>query len=242
MKRIFAVLLVVLTLCTLCACAAKTPDAPEADLNADATAPTVPEEDSPETPRPVENEDETSTDTETDAPETEEPEAQPVEPAQPTEITSALELLNGVWALYAEDDKFPAAGGDYSEENMTDGAPGRVGLDDADSVEYLLSFPAADVEKVSDAASLIHMMNTNTFTCGAFRLTDVEEMETVAADVKEYVLAKHWMCGFPDKLVIYSVGEYLVEIFGLQEQVDTFCENLSAAWPDAVMISEDPIA
>lgn len=242
MKRILAVLLVVLTLCTLCACATKAPDAPEADLNADATAPTVPEEDNTETPEPVEDEDETSKDTEIEAPETEEPEAQPSEPVQPAEITSALELLNGVWALYGEDDKFPAAGGDYSEENMTDGAPGKVGLDDASSVEYLLSFPAADVEKVSDAASLIHMMNTNTFTCGAFRLADAEEMETVAADVKEYVLAKHWMCGFPDKLVIYSVGEYLVEVFGLQEQVDIFGENLFAAWPEAVVISEDPIA
>ena len=32
---------------------------------------------------------------------------------------SALELLNAVWANYSDDDKFPAAGGDYDEANMT---------------------------------------------------------------------------------------------------------------------------
>ena len=56
-------------------------------------------------------------------------------------IADALTLLNTVWASYSEDEKFPAAGGDYSEENMTDGAPGKVGLDDPSSVEYLLSIP-----------------------------------------------------------------------------------------------------
>ena len=50
------------------------------------------------------------------------------------EIADALTLLNTVWASYTDDEKFPAAGGDYDEANMTDGAPGKVGLDDASSV------------------------------------------------------------------------------------------------------------
>ena len=43
--------------------------------------------------------------------------------AQPdaSEIPDALTILNTVWASYSEDEKFPAAGGDYSEANMTDG-------------------------------------------------------------------------------------------------------------------------
>lgn len=36
---------------------------------------------------------------------------------------SALELLNAVWANYSDDDKFPAAGGDFDEANMTEDAP-----------------------------------------------------------------------------------------------------------------------
>ena len=65
--------------------------------------------------------------------------------AQPdaSEIPDALTILNTVWASYSEDEKFPAAGGDYSEDNMTDGQPGTVGLENASDVEYLLSIPAS---------------------------------------------------------------------------------------------------
>ena len=53
-------------------------------------------------------------------------------------IPDALTLLNEVWAKYAEEDKFSAAGGDYDEANMKDGAPGKVGLAKPEDVEYLL--------------------------------------------------------------------------------------------------------
>ena len=56
----------------------------------------------------------------------------------------ALALLEAVWNSYSEDDKFPAAGGDYDEANMTDGAPGRFGIEDGDTLNYSLSFPAED--------------------------------------------------------------------------------------------------
>ena len=91
--------------------------------------------------------------------------------AQPdaSEIPDALTILNTVWASYSEDEKFPAAGGDYSEANMTDGQPGTVGLENASDVEYLLSIPASVIAMADDGASLFHMMNGNTFTCGALR-------------------------------------------------------------------------
>lgn len=228
MKRILAILLALLMLCTLCACAAKTPV--QDDQTADTQTPSDTQTSEDETPA-----------TDIDAP-ADETEPEPETPAEPIEIESALALLESVWALYGEDEKFPAAGGDYNEENMTDGAPGKVGLDDASSVEYLLTFPAAGVEMIDDAASLIHMMNTNTFTCGAYHLKNAGDMQTLAADVKDHVMNKHWMCGFPDKLVVISVGEYLVEVFGLQEQVETFCANLAAAYPEATILSDDPIA
>lgn len=157
-------------------------------------------------------------------------------------IADALTLLNTVWASYSEDEKFPAAGGDYSEENMTDGAPGKVGLDDPSSVEYLLSIPSADVEKADDAASLTHMMNGNTFTCGALRLKDAGELETTAKDVKDYIMAKQWMCGFPDKLVVAGVGSYLIEVYGAEDLVNTFRDKLQEVYPQTTILSDDPIA
>ena len=85
-----------------------------------------------------------------------------------------LDVLNKVWDSYTDDDiaLTAPAGGDMSEANMKDDAPGNVALDDADTVAYLTSFPADMVDKLDAAASLMHMMNANTFTCGAFRLKD----------------------------------------------------------------------
>ena len=57
---------------------------------------------------------------------------------------SALDLLEKVWSTYTDDEKFPAAGGDYSEENMRDGAPGNFSMDDADLLDSSLGFPTAE--------------------------------------------------------------------------------------------------
>lgn len=115
---------------------------------------------------------------------------------------SALELLNAVWANYSDDDKFPAAGGDYDEANMTEDAPGNFSVEDGDALDYSLSFPAADAGKLSDAASLTHMMNANTFTAGAFHVASSSDVDSVVSDLKDNIMNRQWMCGFPDKLVI----------------------------------------
>ena len=81
-----------------------------------------------------------------------------------TEIKDAKELLTTVWNSYEEDEKFAIAGGDMTEENMTEDAPGTFGITDADELDRMLGFPAADAEKIDNAASIMHMMNANTFS------------------------------------------------------------------------------
>ena len=154
---------------------------------------------------------------------------------------SALELLETVWGTYTDDEKFPAAGGDYSEENMRDGAPGSFGIDDADILDSSLGFPAAEAGKIDGAASLVHMMNLNTFTCGAFHVKDSGDVSALCAALRENILARRWMCGFPDKLVIVTVGDYIVSVFGSEELVDTFAAKLAQAFPSAKTVSDEPI-
>lgn len=163
--------------------------------------------------------------------------------AQPdaSEIPDALTILNTVWASYSEDEKFPAAGGDYSEANMTDGQPGTVGLENASDVEYLLSIPASVVAMADDGASLFHMMNGNTFTCGALRLTDAGKLDEAAKEIRDYIMAKQWMCGFPDKLIVVSVDNYLISCFGAEDLVNTFRDKMQAAYSGAVVITDEPI-
>lgn len=38
-------------------------------------------------------------------------------------------------------------------------------------------------------------------------------------------MGRQWMCGFPDKLVVISVDDYLVSVFGNEELVNTFKTN-----------------
>ena len=51
----------------------------------------------------------------------------------------ALDLLNKIWASYKDEEKFPAAGGDY--DNSVDDAAGAVNIANADNLSYLLTLP-----------------------------------------------------------------------------------------------------
>lgn len=157
-------------------------------------------------------------------------------------VESALALLTEVWGSYNDDDKFPAAGGDTSEENMTMDAPGKFVIDDTAALDATLGFPAASADKIDEAASLVHMMNANTFTCGAFHVTDAEASADVAAAIKDNIMGRQWICGFPDKLVIVKVGDYIVSVFGENEIIDTFKTNLTAAYASAETICDESIA
>ncbi len=154
----------------------------------------------------------------------------------------ALTLLTTVWNSYGDDEKFAAAGGDMSEENMTMDAPGKYSLDDTEALDASLGFPADSADKIDEAASLMHMMNANTFTCGAYHVKASGDVSSVADSLKENILNRQWMCGFPDKLVIDTVDDYIVCFFGENDIVDTFQSKLEAAYPSAETVCDEPIA
>ena len=83
-------------------------------------------------------------------------------------IESATEILENVWALFGDDEKFFTMGGDY--ETMVDNAPGAV--KDTGFMNGTLLVPEAELANVTDCASLVHGMMLNNFTCGAFKVTD----------------------------------------------------------------------
>lgn len=153
----------------------------------------------------------------------------------------ALALLTNIWEHYAGDEKFAATGGDSSEQNQVSDAPGKFEISDAQELDRMLGFPAADAEKLEDAASLMHMMNVNTFTCGAFHLKNADDVQTVAANIQENVMKRQWMCGFPEKLAVVSVGDYVISFFGNEELVNTFRDSITGTYEQAKIISEDAI-
>ena len=190
--------------------------------------------------------------TKSDSKKDETPASKPSEPTKPAETpsetpaetpaaqdTGALSLLTSVWSTYSEDDKFPAAGGDA--EHAVDGAPGSFDVSNADSLTYQLTFPSADVSLIDGAASLVHMMNLNTFTCGAFHVSDAGNVSTVAADIRSAVQGKQWMCGFPDKLVIFTSSQYVVSVYGNESLVNTFRDKFIAAHSGASTVYDEAI-
>lgn len=154
----------------------------------------------------------------------------------------ALALLNAVWDSYSEEDKFPVAGGDMSEENMSMDGPGKFGIEDTASLESTLVFPEASVDKIEDAASLVHMMNANTFTCGVFHVKDAADVTAVVEALRENLRQRQWICGFPEQLVIATVGDYVVSFFGTTDLVGTFKTNLTAVYSSAEIIYDEALS
>ena len=148
-----------------------------------------------------------------------------------------LSVLNTVWGTYSEDEKFPAAGGDY--EHAVDGAPGSFDVSDGDSLAYQLTFPAGDAGLIDSAAALTHMMNSNTFTCGAFHVASKDNVSQLAQDLRSEFQGKHWMCGFPDKLVVASMGQYVVSVYGDEELVNTFRDKLKGSYPSVTVLYDE---
>ena len=84
-------------------------------------------------------------------------------------------------------------------------------------------------------------VNKQTFTCGAFHAKESGDVTALCGALRENILARRWMCGFPEKLVIVTVGDYIVSVFGHADPVDTFTAKLAAAYPNAKTVSDDPI-
>ena len=153
---------------------------------------------------------------------------------------SALEVLETIWADYAEDEKFAVIGG--SMDAPVDGAPGSYDITD-ENISFNLLIPAEQLTNVTEAASMIHMMNANTFTCAAYRLADGVSAADFGAAMQEAVQGNMWMCGFPETLLIRSFGDsYVVVAFGVNDAMTPFETHFSAVYPGFETLVSEPIA
>lgn len=165
----------------------------------------------------------------------------PVETPAPTTTeaapvaASALEILETVWGQFGDDEKFPTMGGDY--EAIVDGAPGAV--KDTGFMTGTLLVPEAETANVSEAASLVHGMMLNNFTCGAFKVTDAAAF---AEAMYGTISTNPWMCGMPEKMVIATIGgEFVVAMFGVNGAVEPFEAKLTAAYPTVEIVYSEAI-
>lgn len=172
-----------------------------------------------------------------DEPVVEEP---PVEtPAVDAGDNAALEVLNAIWALYGDEEKFPVMGGN-PEGGVMD-MPGAFDLAYAESLAFYLQLPQEQLANVDQAATMIHMMNTNTFTGGALHLTEGTDAAAFAAAARDSIQSAQWMCGFPEQLIIAAIDGQILIAFGVADAMGPFAAHLSEAFPAAEILYNEAI-
>ena len=167
----------------------------------------------------------------------EETTGKPEEPETP-DITSALDLLNKIWASYEEDEIFSIIGGD----EMTIGAPGAVDPSNTEIMNSKYCVSADSAALTDGAASIIHMMNTNIFTCGAYHLKNSADVETFASGVKDSILGTQWICGFPEKVMVISIDDYVIAAFGTEDMLEIFKTKTLTLFDSAEVLYDEPLA
>ena len=144
---------------------------------------------------------------------------------------SALEVLENIWNKYGEDEMFPVIGGNM--EAPVDGAPGNYDMAYAENLPYNLVIPAEELGNVTEAATMIHMMNANTFNAGVVKLADGVDVAAFAATMHDALVNNHWMCGMPEYMVIADMGgNYLLVAFGVNDAMTPFQAHMAEAYAD----------
>lgn len=159
------------------------------------------------------------------------------------EFTDTADVINKVVDTYAEENKFFAVGGDVGAP--VEGKAGLMNLADTEAINSMLHTNDELLAGVDEVASLVHAMNANTFTGGAFKLKDSAKAVEFATSLKDSVLATQWMCGFPEKIVIFNVnsGDYVVYAIGNGEAVDYFKTQLTTVMGEsAAIVTEEAVA
>ena len=152
---------------------------------------------------------------------------------------TASTVLNTIWALYTEDTKFFAMGGDYNA--MVDGAAGVVDLAATDFLNVSLIVPEAELANIAEAASLLHAMNANTFTGAAYVLAEGADQAAFVAAVQTAIQGNHWMCGMPDSLLIAKADSAIIVVFGKTDAMDPFQTALTTAYAEAEILVNEAI-
>lgn len=131
----------------------------------------------------------------------------------------ATTLMTAAWDQFSEELKFPGIGGSMAKP--VDNAPGKFDTSDTDTMDATFLVPQDVQGSVTDMATLVHMMNTNTFT-GAVIKVDGMDTKAVMDKIEERFKSQQFMCGMPDKMILVDVDGYVVYAYGETANVDEF--------------------
>jgi hypothetical protein len=89
---------------------------------------------------------------------------------------------------------------------------------------------------------MFNMMNVNVFNCYTLQFKAGTDVDAAINAIKENILARQWICGAPEKLVIVKCpGDYIMVVWGAVEFggiVNPFVEGAVAAVEGATIVVE----
>ena len=87
----------------------------------------------------------------------------------------------------------------------------------------------------------MHMMNANTFTSGAYHVAAGTDAAALAEAIRANIQNRMWCCGFPDKLIVATVDDYVISAFGKEFALNAFTKHLAEAYPTSKILIDEPI-
>ena len=165
---------------------------------------------------------------------------------------SAIELLqiifNGYNAAQTTDEtKLWVGGGNINNFDTVnpEGPAAFVALTDED-YDQNLAVPAAQVASIESAASMFNLMNTNNFNCFTIQFKAGTDVDASINAIKENILARRWICGAPEKLVIIKMpGDCILVVWGAVQFggiVDPFAASIATLVEGATTVVEHNFA
>lgn len=160
--------------------------------------------------------------------------------SQVSMYASPLEILEKVVADYGGDELFAMYGGD--QEHAVMDAPGSFAVSNTQEMDTVLGLPESQWQAVEEAASMVHMMNANTFTSAAYRLKDGTDSNAFSDAIKAHLLQRQWVCGQPDTLLIIQADQsYMLTAFGDAALLQTFENHALSVLKGSAVVAKVPV-
>lgn len=145
------------------------------------------------------------------------------------DTTAAVEILEYAWVGMGAEHQPASIGGHFSAEYT--GGPYTYELAYAEDLAAALLLPEDQMDKVTDAATVQHMLNTNSLMAGVIKLSEGTDVQVFADAVADRISNNQWMCGFPEKMAVIQVNDdFLFVAYGLIELVDPMVNGMGENW------------
>lgn len=155
------------------------------------------------------------------------------------EASDSVGILESVWNLFGEDERFAAYGG--SVNHAVDNMPGNLNMSDADELASKYLIPQGQLANIAEGASLVHMMNSNIFTAAVLRLAEGTDVESFAKAWRDTIRQNQWICGQPDELLMLEMDGFVLMAFGSGDAMSLFEGKAMSAFPNAKTLYSEPV-